>query len=240
VPIEPLPATGRETGIDVGLQVFLITADGEPTENPRHPRKAERALQKAQQRVSRRTKGSTRRRKAVALCAKQHQHVCRQRSDFHHKTALALVRAYDVIYVEVIQPANLSRRPEPKPDGNGGYEHNGASHKAGLNTSIQDAGWRHFLSILAYTAACAGKRVDAVPPASVHHHAGLQWGAARREPLHAAGGQKPVGAHACLSLLWAGARPRRARGHEHTAGRAGPSGAHVAGCGERRLRSPWL
>jgi putative transposase len=30
VPIEPLPATGRATGIDVGLKVFLITADGHP------------------------------------------------------------------------------------------------------------------------------------------------------------------------------------------------------------------
>ena len=28
VPAQPLPATGRETGIDVGLQVFLSTADG--------------------------------------------------------------------------------------------------------------------------------------------------------------------------------------------------------------------
>jgi putative transposase len=39
---------------------------------------------------------------------------------------------------------------------------------AGLNTSIQDAGWGHFLSILsilAYTAAQAGKRLGAVPPA---------------------------------------------------------------------------
>jgi putative transposase len=30
---------------------------------------------------------------------------------------------------------------------------------------MHDAGWRHFLSILAYTAACAGKRVEAVNPA---------------------------------------------------------------------------
>jgi putative transposase len=59
----------------------------------------------------------------------------------------------------------LSRRPAPKPDGNGGYEHNGASRKAGLNKSIQDAGWRQFLSILAFKAACAGKRVEAVSPA---------------------------------------------------------------------------
>jgi putative transposase len=165
VPVELLPLTGQENGIDVGLKVFLITADGEPSENLRHYRKAERALKKAQQRVSRRKKGSKRRQKAVRVLAKQHQHVFRQRSDFHHKVALALVRAYDTIYVEAIQPANLSRRPAPKQDEHGTYEHNGASRKAGLNKSIQDAGWRHFLAILAFKAACAGKRVEAVNPA---------------------------------------------------------------------------
>jgi putative transposase len=165
VPVEPLPLTGKETGIDVGLKIFLITADGQPVENPRHYRTAERALKKAQQRVCRRKKGSNRRRKAVQGLAKQHQHVRRQRSDFHHKVALALVRAYDTIYVEAIQPANMIRRPAPKQDEHGHYEHNGASQKAGLNKSIQDAGWRHFLSILAFKAACAGKRVEAVNPA---------------------------------------------------------------------------
>jgi putative transposase len=165
VPTQPLPLTGRETGIDVGLKVFLITADGDPTPNPRYYRKAERALKKAQQRVSRRKKGSHRRRKAVQVLARKHLHVRRQRTDFHHKTAVDLVRAYDVISVEAIQPANLSRRPAPTPNEHGGYEHNGASQKAGLNKSINDAGWHHFLSIRAFTAACAGKRVDAVPPA---------------------------------------------------------------------------
>ncbi len=165
VPTEPLPETGKETGIDVGLKVFLITADGQLVANPRHYRTAERELKKAQQRVSQRKKGSNRRKKAVLVLAKKHQHVRRQRTDFHHKTARALVRVYDTVYHEAIQPANLSRRPEPKPDGNGGYERNGASRKAGLNKSIQDAGWRHFLSILAFKAACAGKRVEAVSPA---------------------------------------------------------------------------
>ena len=165
VPTEPLPLTGKETGIDVGLQVFLITANGRRVENPRHHRKAEKALKKAQRRASRRKKGSNRRKKAAPQCAKQHQHVRRQRSDFHHKTALALVRRYDTVYVEAIQPANLSRRPAPKPDGAGSYGHNGAGRKAGLNKSMHDAGWGRFLSILAYKAACAGKRVEAVPPA---------------------------------------------------------------------------
>jgi putative transposase len=167
VPTQPVPPPGLETGIDVGLKVFLITADGELVENPRHYRTAERVLKKAQRRVARRKKGSKRRRKAVAHCARKQQHVRRQRADLHHKTALALVRAYDTLYVEAIRPANLSRRPEPKPDGNGkgSYDHNGATRKAGLNKSIQDAGWGHFLWILAYTAACAGKRVEAVSPA---------------------------------------------------------------------------
>ena len=89
----------------------------------------------------------------------------RQRQDFHHKTALDLVRAYDTISVEAIQPAHLSRRPAPKQDEHGHYAHNRASRKAGLNKSMHDAGWRQFLSILAYMAACAGKRVEAVNPA---------------------------------------------------------------------------
>ena len=76
------------------------------------------------------------------------------------------MRASDTLYVEAIQPATLSRRPAPKQDEHGHSVHNGASQQAGLNTSIHDAGWRSFLSILACTPACAGKRVEAVNPAS--------------------------------------------------------------------------
>jgi putative transposase len=147
------------------LKVFLITAEGRLVENPRHHRRGEKKLAKAQRRVSRRKKGSHRRRKAVACLARVHQTVKRQRADFHHKTALALVRQYDTIYHEAIQTANLTRRPAPMPDGNGDYLPNGANRKAGLNKSMHDAGWGHFLSILAFKAACAGKRVEAVNPA---------------------------------------------------------------------------
>jgi putative transposase len=159
VPIEPVPLNGKETGIDVGLKVFLVTADGGYVENPRHHRKAEQGLKKAQRCVSRRKKGSKRWWKAVGQCAKQHQKVKRQRSDFHHKTALDLVRQYDVIYLEDLQIRNMSRRRAPKPDGSGGYEHNGASRKAGLNKSINDAGWYTFRRMLACKPAWAGTRV---------------------------------------------------------------------------------
>ena len=145
VPTQPLPPTGRETGLDVGLKVFLGTAEGVAVENPRQYRRAEKQLAKAQRRVSRRKQGSNRRRKAKQLLARQHQKVRRQRRDFHHKTALRLVRHYDVVYYDDLRVANLLRNHH-------------------LATSINDAGWGQFRTILEATAAYAGRRVVAVPP----------------------------------------------------------------------------
>ena len=144
IPAQPLPPTGRETGIDVGLKVFLITADGEVVENPRHYRRGEKKIAKAQRRVSKRKKGSKRRGKAKALLGKAHQHVQRQRLDFQHKTALKLLRQYDTLYLEDLQVANLVRNHH-------------------LAKSIHDAGWAQFRTILEAKAAYAGRRVVAVP-----------------------------------------------------------------------------
>jgi putative transposase len=46
VPPQPLAPTFQATGIDLGLQVFLVTADGVFVENPRSHRKAQRSLAK--------------------------------------------------------------------------------------------------------------------------------------------------------------------------------------------------
>jgi len=143
-PTQLLPLTGRETGIDVGLKVFLVTAHGLVADNPRHFRTSERRIAKADKAVARCQKGSHGRRKALARRAKAHQHVKRQRADFHHKTALQLVRENDVIYLEDLQVANMVRNRH-------------------LAKSISDAGWGQFRTILEYKAACAGKRVIAIP-----------------------------------------------------------------------------
>jgi putative transposase len=47
----------------------------------------------------------------------------------------------------------MTKRPRPRPDGNGGYEPNGAAAKAGLNKSILDAGWGIFLRVLSAVVA---------------------------------------------------------------------------------------
>jgi len=146
VPTQPLPPTGRETGIDMGLKVFVITAEGHAVDNPRHHRKAEKRLKKAQRRVSRRKKGSERRKKAVKLRARQQQQVQRQRADFHHKTANTLIRHFDTIYLEDLRVANMVRNRQ-------------------LSKSISDAGWAAFRIILEAKAVYAGRQVVAVPPA---------------------------------------------------------------------------
>jgi len=146
VPAQPLLPTGHETGIDVGRTVFLITAEGDAVENPRHSRRGEKKLAKAQRRVCRRKKGSHRRRKAVGHLQRAHQTVQRPRQDFHHKTALHLLREHDTIYLEDLRVANMVRNPH-------------------LAKSISDAGWAALRTILEAKAACAGRRVVAVPPA---------------------------------------------------------------------------
>lgn len=146
VPTQSMPLTGQEAGIDLGLESFATLATGEQIANPRHYRKAEQALAKAQRRKDRRKQGSKRRHKAVKLLAKKYQKVARQRRDFHHKTALSLVRRYDTIYFEALEVANMAQ----------------SQH---LAKSIFDAAWSQFCAILVFKAANAGKQAIAVPPA---------------------------------------------------------------------------
>jgi putative transposase len=146
VPLQPLPPTGQETGIDLGLESFATLANGQPIFTPHYYRKAEAYLRRCQRRVARRKKGSHRRRHAVALLAKAHQHIARQRRDFHHKEARHLVQAYDTMYYEDLRVRNMVQ-----------------NHT--LAKSISDAGWSAFLAILTFKAESAGKRVQAVNPA---------------------------------------------------------------------------
>jgi putative transposase len=168
---ERLPATGSMVGIDLGISNFLADSNGEFVPNPRHGRRVAEKLQAAQQALSRfprrkakdRTAGHQR---AVEKVAQLHGKVRRQRLDHAHKTALTLVRAHDFIAHEDLKIRNMSKAPAPKPDPGrpGAFLPNGAAAKAGLNRSVNDAGWGVFLTILHAKAESAGREVIAVDP----------------------------------------------------------------------------
>lgn len=141
---KPLPATGVETGIDVGLKAFLATSEGELVPNPRPLATARIRVERAQRKVSRRTKGSGRRRKARTLLARAHAHVRNVRRDFHHKTARGLVNRYDRIAVEDLNIKGLARGMIAK--------------------SVHDAAWGQFVTILANKAEESGRDLIRVDP----------------------------------------------------------------------------
>nr|WP_189008998.1 RNA-guided endonuclease TnpB family protein [Deinococcus malanensis] len=145
VEAQPLPVSGSSVGVDVGTTWFCITSDGEFVENPRHFQGGLKKLRVAQRAVSRkRNKRSNRRRKAVQQVAKLHRKVARQRLDFHHKTALKLVRENDLIAHEDLGV--------------------GAMGRGNLARSIHDVGWGQFFSLLSQKAEWAARKVVRVDP----------------------------------------------------------------------------
>lgn len=187
--------TDDAVGIDVGLENFATLSTGEVVENPRHLRRAEGRLKTAQRKVSRRTRGSRRRRKAVALLARQHQSVTRRRTDFHHKVSLTLVREFDVIAFEDLNISGLL-----------GNHH--------LAKAISDVGWNAFMEITTSKAESAGRRVVKVPAQYTSQDCS-GCGARVRKSL-------AVREHRCVACGLVLHRDHNAA--LNIAGRAGPSG----------------
>ncbi len=148
---EPLPETGREVGIDVGLENFATFSDDTPPlPNPKPLHKAQAALRTSQKRLERRTRRdkngkllprqSRRRDKAKVLLAKAHQRVARARLDFIHKVVHDLLARFDTIYIEKLNIAGMLKNHH-------------------LARAIMDAGWGLFFAVLKSQAARAVRRV---------------------------------------------------------------------------------
>jgi putative transposase len=166
---EPLSVTGRTVGIDVGVARFLTTSDGEVVGNPRFLDAAQQRIADLERRKARAKLGSGNRGRLRRTLAREWRRVQNRRRDFHHKTARALVNAYDALALENLRTANMTR------SANGSAEAPGRNvrAKAGLNRSILDAGWGQFANILTAKAESAGRRVMLVNPActSIDCHA---------------------------------------------------------------------
>ncbi|HEU4781918.1 MAG TPA: transposase [Ktedonobacterales bacterium] len=142
----PLPEAGQQVGIDVGLKTFATLSTGQEITNPRFFRAEEKALAKAQRRLSKEEKGTPERAKRRKVVARVHERTRWRRGDFAHQHSRWIVNVFDLIAVEDLSVNRMT-------------------HNHCLAKSIQDATWSQFADLLAYKAAWAGRRYVAVNPA---------------------------------------------------------------------------
>lgn len=162
VPEKQLPASGRAAGIDMGIISFYTTSDGISVDPPRPYKEAEKELQHLGREVSRKTKGSGRRREAVKLLGKAHEHVANIRKDFFFKEADKLLKQYDMIYVEDLNIRGMLKK-----------RRNGKRNR--YTKGISDMGWGTFLDILEAKATETGKQVIRVTAKNTTQRCSQCW-----------------------------------------------------------------
>lgn len=152
---EPIPAPGNHevVGVDRGVAVTLAYSTGEMLHTPKPA-----PIKRAAQALSRCRRGSNRRAKAKRRLAVAHARNADQRKDFIEKASTDLARRFDLIRVENLKVANMSRSAKgtvEKPGRN-------VRAKAGLNRAILAGGWGLFVARLEHKAP---GRVEKVNPA---------------------------------------------------------------------------
>ncbi|MBE9041976.1 transposase [Oscillatoriales cyanobacterium LEGE 11467] len=143
---EPLEATGRTVGLDVGLESFYTDSNGRKENNPRFYRKSQAKRRTLQRRLARTKKGSNNRKKAINTLARLDLKTSRQRKDHVVKLARCVVQSNDLVAYEDLRIKNMVRN------------HN-------LAKSITDAGWYQFRQWLERYGQVFGRVTVAVNPA---------------------------------------------------------------------------
>src|SRR5919202_2343475 len=143
--IDIQPETGKEIGLDVGLESFYTDSNGHHEPNPKFLRKAETNIKHAQRRIYKKEKGSNNRRKARARYSKKHLRVSRQRTEHAKRLARHVCKSNDLVAYEDLKVSNLLK-----------------NHC--LAKSISDASWHQFRQWIEHFAAKFGRLAIAVPP----------------------------------------------------------------------------
>jgi putative transposase len=100
-------------------------------ENPKHFKKHERKLKRANRCLSRKTKGSNRWKRQARQLARLHHRISNVRKDFLHKTATQIAKKYSLVYVEDLNIQGMVKNPR-------------------LSKHILDSGWGLFRTLLEY------------------------------------------------------------------------------------------
>ena len=138
-------------GFDYKSDGLYVDSEGNTCGSPKHYRKAQDRLTKAQRRLRHKSRGSNNYRKACRRIAKEHGHIADQRKDFLHKESTKIANSYDLVAVEGLDMRAMANK---------GF-HNG---KATL-----DNGYGMFLDMLEYKLHDRGKafiRIDKWYPSS--------------------------------------------------------------------------
>lgn len=135
-----IPKTGKTIGIDLGLKDFVITSEGYKYKNNRYTKTYANLLKKAQQHLSRKTKGSNRYQKQKLKVAKLHKKIANSRLDNLHKVSTELIKKYDTIILEDLNVKGMIK-----------------NHK--LSKHISDASWSKFVELLTYKAEWNDKQI---------------------------------------------------------------------------------
>ena len=138
--------TGKQTGLDVGLNYFYTDSTGKQIDNPRFLKKDERKLKKLHRRLSRTLKGSQNRKKARNRLGRAYLKVSRRRNDWVCKLAQHVIQSNDLVAIENLRIRNMVKNHH-------------------LAKSISDAAWYRFREWLEYFGKIYGVPVIAVEPA---------------------------------------------------------------------------
>ncbi len=141
----PLPQKETVVGIDVGLESFATLSNGEKIENPRFFRTDEKALAKAQRKLSKAEKGTPERKKARKIVAHTHERIANRRLNFAHQTSRKVVDRFGTIVFEDLNITTMQKNHH-------------------LAKSIADVAWNVFITITGSKAEEAGSRVILVNP----------------------------------------------------------------------------
>ena len=158
--VDPPPteaASAQPVGIDAGVAHRFTLSDGRHVERRDLDR---RRLRRLQRRVARSKRGSSGRRKKVAVLAREWQRVSERNRSDEHQISAVIVHDYDFIAVEDLQIRNMVRSAAGTAEEPG----SNVAAKSGLNRAILDQSWGRLYDKIDYKAASAGGRFVRIPP----------------------------------------------------------------------------
>jgi putative transposase len=109
VNVPDVPFHGHPLGIDLGLDRFLATSDGQLVNRPRFLNQLQRELKLLQRRLKNKKKGSNNRHKLNKIIARLHQRISDTRKDWHFKLAHSLCDQAQSIFIENINFISWAR-----------------------------------------------------------------------------------------------------------------------------------